>query len=583
MSDTTTAPPKAQPNLSFIKARAKAVIAQRKSQINDRFKKWVSDPVGFVVNELLGFLWSKQREIVESVRDNRRTAVPSCHDVGKTYVAAVVGAWWIATHEPGQAFVVTLAPTFHQVKALLWRELNRLHAAGRLPGQMIQTEWRLGNELVAFGRSPADTDPTAVQGIHARYVLVIYDEAGGVARAIKDAGDSLIANDDSRELAIGNPDDPTTWFKEACDPGSGYNVINLDAMESPNFSGEDVPDWLRPLLIGPTWVKEKKKSWGENSPIYISKVRGQFPEQASDSLVPLADLKAAVARGLELEGQIGEGLPNELGVDVARFGGDKSVIYHRRGNVARRYWQHSKRDTMATAGAVRAALLETGAKRVKIDDIGVGGGVVDRLVEMQGNGEIPGDVEIIGVNVGEGPVDTKADERFKNLRAELNWSLRMRFVNGQIALIGETDDVISQASQIKYDFKSDQLIIESKKDMKKRTKGASPDDWDALVLCFGDPNTAANAWIEHFAQLAAKSMQAPAPVTAASESRPWQPPKAAPSPSEDANVLVKFYEDKLKESMGLSDPVCKFCKKPITTGSSTSDGVDTWHHPSCPT
>ena len=314
---------------------------------------------------LLGFLWSKQREICESVRRNRRTAVPSCHDVGKSAVAGRICAWWLSVHQPGEAFVVTLAPTYHQVRGILWREINRVHTAGALPGHTNQTEWWICDELVGFGRSPKDTDPTAIQGIHAPKVLVVIDEGCGVGKELIDAADTLIANEDSRLLIIGNPDDPNTEFAELCKPGSGCHVIPISAFDSPNFTGETVPDFLRPLLISRTWVAEKLKKWGEQSPLYQSKVLGKFPEQSTDSLIPISALNAAKTRELP------DGEPNELGVDVARFGGDSTVIYNRQGPRARRVAKDQNRDLMHVVGMVVRAIKETGACAVKIDDIGL--------------------------------------------------------------------------------------------------------------------------------------------------------------------------------------------------------------------
>lgn len=462
-----------------------------RGDLTKRFARWARDPVGFIVDGLKGFLWSKQREICQSVVNHRRTAVRSCHDVGKTALAARIGAWWLCVHPPGEAFVVTLAPTGHQVKALLWREMARVHRAGGLPGRLNQTEWYIGDELVAFGRSPKDTDPTAIQGIHARYVLVINDEACGIAHALWDAEDSLIANEDSRILAIGNPDDPNTQFGIVCKPGSGWNVIGISAFESPNFTGEAIPGWLVPLLISKIWVTEKLKSWGETSPIYQAKVLGEFPEQSTDSLIPLSAIYAAQARPIEPSD------PNELGVDVARFGGDHTVIMHRRGDVVRRLSKDHNRDLMYVTGLVVRALKETGATKAKIDDAGLGGGVTDRLNELKREGKIAAGVEIVPVNVGEGAqeveeTDEKSpDERFANLKAELNWGIRERFLDGRISLaqnkLGDMDDLMSQAGQIKYDYTSNGLIqMEAKKVMKKRTRGVSPDDWDALVLAFAE-------------------------------------------------------------------------------------------------
>src|SRR5687767_3371186 len=106
-----------------------------------------NDPVRWA-KEVVGVdLWSKQREILESVRDNRQTAVKSSHQVGKSFTAALVVAWWISTREPGTAFAVTTAPTFTQVRSILWREIGALHARALLPGKCNQTEWSMGNQL----------------------------------------------------------------------------------------------------------------------------------------------------------------------------------------------------------------------------------------------------------------------------------------------------------------------------------------------------------------------------------------------------------------------------------------------------
>lgn len=130
----------------------------------------------------------------------------SCHGSGKSFRAARIAAWWLSTHAPGEAFVVTTAPTYKQVHAVLWREIGRAHRLADLPGRItLEDEWYIGQELVGFGRKPADYDPSAFQGIHARYVLVIIDEAGGVPKAIFDAVDSLATNIHARVLAIGNP------------------------------------------------------------------------------------------------------------------------------------------------------------------------------------------------------------------------------------------------------------------------------------------------------------------------------------------------------------------------------------------
>jgi hypothetical protein len=462
------------------------------------FAQWFDDPIGFVEEHLLGFLWSKQREIAQALVTHRRVAVKSCHTVGKTALAGRLAAWWIATRPPGQAFLITTAPTWPQVRNLLWREIRHVHASGRLPGELNLTEWWLGDQLVGFGRKPDDQNPTAMQGVHARYVLAILDEACGVAKTICDAVDTMISNEDSKILAIGNPDDPATEFAEMCKPGSGYEVIRVSAFSSPNFTGEKVPAWLSPLLVGPTWVEERKKRWGETSPIYISKIEGEFPDQSDDGLVSLAQLRAAVERDLPDVAQ-----PNVLGVDVARFGNDATIVYHRRGNVARRVGTLRNRDLMQTCGLVVKCARDTGADRVQIDDIGLGGGVTDRLRELRDERGSGFTARVVPINVGAAPTEdatadvrdrrvTEVDEaeapktKFLNSRAELNWSLRDRFAAGTIALRGDLDDLMAQAAAIRYQLTSSgKILIEPKAKMKERGL-PSPDEWDALVLAFAE-------------------------------------------------------------------------------------------------
>jgi len=480
----------------------KANIDRRHQGQNDRFAIYQNDPEGFVDKALLGFVWSKQREIMLSVRDNRSTAVQSCHDIGKTRVAALIVAWWLSCHPPGEAFAVTTAPTFDQVRALLWREIGIIHREGGLPGRVNQTEWLFGQEMVGYGRKPDDTNPTGMQGVHARRVLVVGDEACGLSAAILEAASTLTANDDSRTLLIGNPDDPATEFGKACKPGSGYNVIEVSAFDSPNFTDEEVPEWLKPLLVGKTWVEERRKKWGEESPMWKSKVLGKFPEESTDGLIPLASIAAAVAREL----QPAPNDPNDLGVDVARFGDDSTVMYHRTGPVARRVLKYNGKDTMVTVGHIVALHRELGFRRVKVDDIGVGGGVSDRLKELLSDPTSSfKKCEVVRINVSESPARDTEAERFKNMRGELNWNMRERFIAGLISLPGADDDLQNEAAEMKYDYQSSgHIIIEAKADMKKRLRGQSPDDWDALVLAFAEPSFAGAGFLEWMRQRAAE-------------------------------------------------------------------------------
>lgn len=434
---------------------------------------YATDPVAWSHDRLRQHLWSKQAEISASVVANRYTAVRSCHDVGKSFTAGVLAAWWLDSHPRGEAFVVSTAPTFPQVRAILWKEIRRAHRRGGLAGRVNQTEWWIDGEIVGYGRKPANADPGAFQGIHARWVLVIIDEACGVTSTpLWDAVDSLVANEDSRVLAIGNPDDPSTHFAKVCKPGSGWNVIGISAFESPNLTGEKVPAELSPLLVSRTWVDEREKRWGTTSPRYVSKVLGEFPELSDDTLIWPKWVEAAMGRDLVPEPDD----PEALGVDIARYGDDESVVYHRRGPVVRLVHHSSKASTMATAGHVKLAIEACHHAVAHIDEAGIGGGVIDRLAELL--------QPVRGLNGGSRANDP---EHFDRARSEWYWGLRLRFEAGDIDIDSADEDLAAQLVALRYRIDSrGRICVETKDEMRRRRVG-SPDRADALSYAFVAP------------------------------------------------------------------------------------------------
>lgn len=436
--------------------------------------KYASDPVGWTKDVLGEHLWSKQCEIAEDVRDNRYVVVQSAHDTGKSFLASRLIAWWIESHPPGEAFVVSTAPSSTQVEAILWRELGKAHRKGDLTGRITGgqvPQWKLGTEIVGYGRKPQDLASkeeamTAFQGIHARYVLVVLDEAGGIPKWLWDAVDTLVTNMDSRVLAIGNPDDPASNFEKMCRPGSGWKHHKISVFDTPNFTGEDVPDDLRHLLVSPAWVDERKSKWGESSPLYISKVLGEFPEVTDDTLITPKMVRDAVE--LELPG-LEKG---RYAADIARYGSDETTLYRNRGGHIRRVWSKHKLSTMKTTGHIVTELLKhQGMISIIVDVVGVGSGVVDRLKELK--------YRVVPFNGGESPRNKK---RFVNLRSEMYWRLREQMEELGIDLDPDDEDLHGQLVGMKYDTNSKgQIMVEKKEDMKKRGL-ASPDRADTVMM-----------------------------------------------------------------------------------------------------
>lgn len=444
------------------------------------------DPVAWARDRLRVDLWSKQREILAALQQHRRVAVHSSFDVGKSFIASVAATWWIDSHPAGEAFVVTSAPTAPQVRAILWREMNRHHRSAGLDGRMNQTEWWLNDELVAMGRKPSDYNSASFQGIHQRYPLVVLDEAAGLSAAIWTGAEGLITNEYARILAIGNPDDPGSRFAQICRPGSGWHVIHISAFDTPAFTGEDVPDDLLPLLVSKAWVDEKREDWGEDSPLYVSRVLGLFPEETENGVIPLGFIRRCQ---LEPTHERSALFPIELGVDVGA-GGDSTVIRERRGVRVGREWRSKSKDPMEVVGLIVNAIRESRAVRVKVDVIGIGWGVAGRLVELHNQGTIS--AEVIGVNVSRASTQPK---RFPNVRSQIWWEIGRELSRQQAWDLtldkdsgeGLTDDVIAELIAPRYSLDSSGRIVVERKDETKARLGHSPDGADALLLAFYTP------------------------------------------------------------------------------------------------
>lgn len=449
-----------------------------------------SDPVTFARDVLHASWWSAQKAIARSVVEHRYTAVQASHDTGKTKAVADLAHWWIRSRPTGSALVVTTAPTWRQVKTILWKEIRKTANRSNGPGSInLNCEWYVDGELVALGTKPADNEPEAFSGHHALHVLVLIDEACGVPETIFDAAETLMTNANARCVAIGNPDDPAMPFEKKCRPGSGWNVIHIDGLASPNFteqavapfpalraymeaegipySTEEIPEDVRPYLLSPVWADERIKRWGVVSPMFVSKVRGIFPKISNDTLFPPYLLREACER--ELPG-IGWGT---YAVDVARFGSAETVGYRNRDGVIRRVLSLYSSSTTETSGEI-ARLLSSHAKGaipVVIDGVGIGAGVVDNLAD---DGH-----DVIEFNGGTAAHDPS---EFVNRRSEVYWTFRTLLEAGKIDLDEADEDLLAQLGSLKYKYMRDgRIAVETKDEMRKRGL-PSPDRADAATM-----------------------------------------------------------------------------------------------------
>lgn len=437
------------------------------------FERMQRDPAGWIETFLGADLWEKQVEIAESVRDHRRTAVKSCHGSGKSFIAARIVLWFLHAY-PG-SMVLTTAPTNNQVENILWRELRTAAATKRnaLLGRPLNVRYEIAPDWYALGFKAADTEPDRFQGFHSEHALVVIDEAAGVVPPVYEALDAVLTSENARQLLIGNPTNSNGRFYDAFHSSrSLYNLITIAASDTPNIKAGRV---VRPSLITQTWIDDQVTSFGPDSAYVQSRVHAEFPKTGTDTLIPLGWVEASAGRIDQID-QGANGLV-EFGVDVARTGTDKTVIYARSGLDVLAFDAWTGHDLMQSVGRIRNFVepYRDRPMRFKVDVIGMGAGVADRLRELE--------YDVVDVNVSASPSDS---EKWPNLRHELWWELRELFHRNEIN--GVTDDTtIGQLTSVKYSFDSRHTmpIIESKDQMKKRGL-KSPDHAEALMLAFAN-------------------------------------------------------------------------------------------------
>lgn len=430
------------------------------------------DPAGWMNVFLRADLWEKQIEIAESVRDHRRTAVKSCHASGKSFLSARIVIWFLHAF-PG-SIALTTAPTQNQVENILWRELRSAYGANakRLLGRCLNVQYDIAPDWYALGFKAADTQPDRFQGFHATRALVVIDEAAGVAPAVYEALDAVMTSEHARQLLIGNPTNPSGVFYNAFHADrSLYNLITIAAEDTPNMQAGRT---VRPYLITQQWIDDAVTKFGADSAYVQSRVHAQFPRTGVDTLIPLAWAEDA-ARRVDAIVRDPEAGPIEAGVDVARSGDDETAIYLRRGLDVLGFEAWNGYDLMQSVGRIRHALEPYQVGKIKVDVIGMGAGVADRLREL--------DYNVVDVNVAESSTDS---DKWPNLRHELWWELRELFHRNEInGVVDET--TMGQLTSVKYSFDSrhSMPIIESKEQMKKRGL-RSPDRAEALMLAFAE-------------------------------------------------------------------------------------------------
>lgn len=484
-------------------------LAERRAKM-----RYFNDPVLWAKDYLGIQPWSKQSEVAMSIVDNKNVLVKAGHGVGKSWLAGLLICWWVDTRWdlPGGCFVVSTAPSTKQINAIVWREVRKFynlakkrHADGlvdhALPGYITaDAHWRLpdGIELGYGSKPPEGADKDAgndtMSGIHARYVLAVGDEAVGLSKGLIGDLANISSNATSRRFLICNPTNPLSYvatiFKKDM---AEWKLHTISVFDSPNFHGrgicdpeickkyeehqtlepyEGFPQEVLETLVDASYVKGMAEEHGVTSPVYISRVTGEFAWDMGFTLIRPED----IAKGLDCDIIPSTESRPVLGVDVSRSKkGDKNTVYKWHDGKLRFVDEWNEPNAMETARKVHDLALAHAVSEVRIDGAGLGGPIADAVAELS-----EGRYEVIEV-LGNDPSPDR--QRWQNFRAWSWWSLQDRLSKGLIDI--DPDDEKLQEQLLGVEIKkrisgSTAILLESKEEMRKRGV-SSPDHGDAAV------------------------------------------------------------------------------------------------------
>lgn len=449
------------------------------SEIDPKFiadyVKVVKDPIAFVHRAIGAKPQRWQKKVLRDLADPEitRIAVKSCHGPGKTALGAWAILYWLSKYVRPK--VPCTAPTEHQLSDVLWPEIDTWLTKSRF--QLKRFLHWTKTKVSARDPETGKDDPKwfaaarvsrvskvghneqgeayGLQGFHADFVLFVIDEASGVPDPVYAAIEGALATGEAKILALGNPNVPFGWFWRAFHKEQEHwSLHTISYKDSPRVSNKWAQSMIDRYGIDHDWVRVR--------------VLGEFPAQAEAGLVPLwawerCSVPAQCARLLEEVGG-----RRTIGVDVARYGKNRSVIAYATGPVCHELESHGNCSRKQLVGHIKRAIKKHEPHFIIVDANGPGGDVVDDLMD-------DGIPNIIPWMEGGGALEP---DEFLNARAELAWAFRLAAEREELGL-PQDSDAEAQAVNVKYEImETGKIKIESKEKMAKRMD--SPDEFDAI-------------------------------------------------------------------------------------------------------
>ena len=436
--------------------------------------RWHAEPQRFV-RELFGVTpdpW--QDEVLAAFPHHQRLAMKACKGPGKTAVLAWLAWNFLATRE--RCKVAATSITADNLADNLWAEMAKWQQ--RSPQLLANFVW--GRSRIAQRAHPetwwmsartwnrsgdASQQGGTLAGLHADHILFLLDESGGIPDAVMASAEAALASGvEGHIVQAGNPTHLEGPLYRACTSERRlWHVTEITA---------DPDDAARATRVKRQWALDQIEKYGRDNPWVLVNVFGRFPPASLNSLIG-PDECAEATRRTYREEDIASA-PRILGVDVARFGDDRSVIFPRQGLVAFAPMHYRQIDGVQGAGAVARKWSEWDADACFVDDTGGwGASWIDQLRVL---GRAP---------IGIGFSSAASDPRYDNKRTEMYFEA-VQWIKRGGQLPPDCGELIAALSQTTYSFRGDRLLLEPKEQVKQRL-GYSPDDADAFALTFAQP------------------------------------------------------------------------------------------------
>lgn len=436
---------------------------------------YIDHPVEFAIDILKVQPTLEQQAVMNDVAKFPMVSVKSGHGVGKSALESWI-IWWYISTRPYPKILCT-APTKHQLHDILWAEVSKWKRNSKsLDKDFEWTSEKIylkGSQEEWFAIARTSNKPDALQGTHAEHVLIIIDEASGVPDIVFEPVLGSMSTIDAKLLMCGNPTQLAGFFYEShTTKRELYKTYTIDGSKCER--------------VDKNYVQTIIDMFGKDSDVYRVRVAGEFPKANPDSFIGL-DMIRTEKKVIDIVESI------DLGVDVARYGDDESVVAttYNKSQVERlNVFKHN--DTMRLTGQIVNIIKMLNLKypsiivRVKIDCDGLGVGVYDRLKEVIVEKNLKAKAIECHFGGKGGKVSYDEPIEYYNSTGIMWGTLRSKLKNNEIT-IPNNEELIKQITNRKYFINSDGTIkLERKEDMKKRNVH-SPDRADAVVLSLYEP------------------------------------------------------------------------------------------------